>query len=118
MDDARAAQLLGVRELPDGREREVGHDDLAAPPAKVERAQQRADRRRDRGHHRDLGGPGVDQLGEGAAHSLTALDPVLPRRSFSVPVGQVGVIGRADLERQRALRAAVDIGLALEDRET
>ena len=34
---ARAAQLLGVRKLPDGREREVGDDNFAAPPAKVER---------------------------------------------------------------------------------
>jgi hypothetical protein len=117
MDDTRAAQLLGVRELADGREREVGDDDLAAPPAKVERAQQGADRRRDRGHHGDLGGPGVDQPGEGRAHRLAAFDPVLPRRAFGVPVGQVGVVGRADLARQRALRAAIDIGLVFEDRE-
>ena len=58
--DPRTAQLLGVRDLPNRWEREIGHDDLVAPAAKVEAAYQRADRRRDRGHHRDLVEAGVD----------------------------------------------------------
>ena len=76
---------------------EVGHDDLAAPAAKIERADERADRRRYRGHHRDLGGPGVDQPREGCAHAFAALDPQFPGRALGIPVGQVGVVGRADL---------------------
>ncbi len=72
---------------------------------------------RERGRHRHLVGLAADEPREGGACRLGPLDPVLPRCALLVPVGQVGVVGRAHRVRERALRAGVEVGEPLEDRE-
>ena len=57
----RAAQLLRVRDLADGRELVLGDDDPVALAVEVEAADERADRRRDGRLDRHLVGRGVEQ---------------------------------------------------------
>ena len=116
VDDLGAAQLLGMPDLPDGRELEVADDDPRALGV-VEGARERAHPRRERGRHRDLVGLAADEAREGGPGRLGPLDPVLPGCALVVPVGEVGLVGAADRVRERPLRARVDVAEPLEDRE-
>ena len=113
-----AAQLLRVRDLADRRELVLAdHDAVAAAALERERRDDAVDALRDGGRHRDLVGVAVEQLGEARAGRLGALDPELPLGAVLVPAGEVLLVGGAHPVRQRALRAGVEIGLVLEDRE-
>ena len=114
----RAAELLRVGDLADGRELVLAdHDAVAAAALERQRRDDAADALRDGGRHRHLVGVAVEQLGEARAGGLGALDPELPLGAVLVPAGEVLLVGGADPVRQRALRAGVEIGLVLEDRE-
>ena len=117
MADREAALLLGVPDLPDGRELEVGDDDAVAAVAEAQAARDRVHAGRDRGGDGDLVVVGADQTGEARARRLGALHPVLPGRALLVPVAQVVGVGLAHGVREHALRAAVEVGLVLEQRE-
>ena len=113
-----AAELLRVSDLTDRRELVLAdHDAVAAAALERERRDDAVDALRDGGRHRHLVGLAVDQLGEARAGGLGALDPELPLGTVLVPTGEVLLVGCADPVRERALRARVEIGLVLEDRE-
>ena len=118
MHHLRAAELLRVGDLADGRELVLAdHDPVAAAALERQRRDDPADALRDGRRHRDLVGVAVEQLGEARARRLGALDPELPLGAVLVPAGEVLLVGGAHPVRQRALRARVEIGLVLEDRE-
>ena len=117
VDYADAAALLGVRDLTDRRKLEVADDDRVAALAEAQAAEQRADAGGDRSRHRDLVLVRVHQARNAAAHGLEPPDPVLPRRAVLVPVVEVPGVRLAHRVGERALRAAVDVDLPLEDRE-
>ena len=116
--DLGAAELLGVGDLADRRELVLAdHDAVAAAALEGERRDDAVDALRDGRRHRHLVGLAVDQLGEARAGRLGALDPELPLGAVLVPAREVLLVGRAHPVRERALRAGVEIGLVLEDRE-
>ena len=117
LDDLRAAQFLGMRDLADGRELVLGDDDPVPLAAEVERGDERADGGGDGGLDRDLVGLHREELGEAAADRLRPLDPVPPLGAVRVPAVEVLLVGGADGVRERALRAGVDVDLVAEDRE-
>ena len=55
--------------------------------------------------------------GWAAAHSLVLHHPDVPVRAYRQPVFKILLEGVADRNRQRAIGAAVQIGLALQERE-
>ena len=114
--DLGAAQLLRVPDLADGRELEVADHDLR-PCLEVDRARERAHAGRERRGHGDVVRRTADEAGEGRPGGLGPLDPVLPRRPALVPARQIVAVRGAHRVRERALRARVDVGQPLEDRE-
>ena len=90
---------------------------LRPPRSSGERRDDPADALRDGGRHGHLVRLAVQQLGEARARRLGALDPELPLGAVLVPAGEVLLVGGAHPVRERALRARVEIGRVLEDRE-
>ena len=117
VDDLRAAQLLRVCDLPDGRKLVVADDDPVPLAREIERGDERADTLRDGGRDGHVVGLGVHEAGERRSCRLVALDPVLPLGAVLVPAGKPLLGGGANAVRERALRARVRIDRVLEDRE-
>ena len=117
MDNLRAAQLLRVCDLTDGRELVLADDDAVPLAREIERGDERADPLRDGGRHGHVVGLGVQQAGERRSSRLVALDPVLPLGAVLVPAGKPLLGGGANAVRERALRARVRVDRVLEDRE-
>ncbi len=118
LDDLGAPELLGVRDLADGGELVLRDDDPVALAREVECGEERADGGRDGGLDRDVVGLRAQEPGERGSRGLGPLDPVLPFGAVLVPAGEVLLVGRAHLVRERPLRARVDVDLALEDGKT
>ena len=112
-----AAQLLRVPDLADRRELEVAdHDLAAASPKSIALASALTPAESDV-VTATSSGCAVDEARERRARRLGALDPVVPRRAALVPARQVVVVRGAHRVGERALRARVDVGEPLEDRE-
>ena len=117
VDDLRPAQLLRVRDLPDGRELVLADDDPVSLARKVERGDERAHPLRHGRRNRDVVGLGVQETGERRARRLVSLDPELPLGSVLVPAREPLLRGSANAIRERSLRARVRVRRVLEDRE-
>ena len=78
-----------------------------------ERADPLGDGRRDG----DVVRVGVEQARDRRAERLVPLDPEVPLGPVRVPAGELLLDGVADAVRERALRARVEVGRCLEDRE-
>jgi hypothetical protein len=113
-----AEALLRMPDLGVARKLEVADDDLVAPAAEIQRARERVDTGGGRGSDGDLIRAHAQHLRHGRAHRLLPAEPALPVRAHRQPIVQVGVDSLPHGIGQRAIRAAVEIGLALEQRES
>ena len=92
---ARAACFLRMPDLADRRKLPVGQHDLRAA-REPQSALQRGDASRQRRRDGDLFRNGVDQIRKACARRFLPFDPVLPRRTFLVPVAEVLLVRVAD----------------------
>ena len=88
VDDLRAAQLLGVGDLPDRGELVLADHDPVPLAVESERGDQPADSLRDRRRNGHVVGLGVDERGDRRAEGLVPLDPEVPLGSVLVPAGE------------------------------
>src|SRR5262249_48180669 len=93
------------------------HDAGAAAALERQRADDPADALRDGRRYRHLVGVRAKQSRERGPRCLGALDPVGPFRAALVPAVEVLLVGGTHAARERALRARVQVGRVLEDRE-
>ncbi len=112
MHDAGAAAGLGMPDLRAGGEFEIGHHHLVALAGKIEGAGQRIEPGRYRGGDGDLVGSGIQQRGHALAHRLVLADPQIPVGAEQQAILHIGVEGGLDAVGQRAIGAAIEIGLA------
>ena len=116
-DDLGAAELLGVRDLPDGRELVLADHDAVPVAVEWQRGDERAHALRDGGRDRDVVGRRVQDACDRGTERLVALHPEVPFGAVRVPAGEPLLDRRAHGRGQRALRARVEIRRTLEDRE-
>ena len=115
--DLGAAQLLRVRDLPNRRKLVLADHDPVPLPVERQRGDKRAHTLRDRRRHRDVVGPGVEEPRDRRPERLVPLDPEVPLGPVRVPAGEPPLHRLPHALRKGPLRARVEIGRALEDRE-
>jgi hypothetical protein len=115
VDYARATQFLCVPDLRMGGELEVADNDFVAPLVEIERAGERVDPGGCRSSHCDLIRLCVQHPRHQGADSLVLHHPHVPVCSYEQTVFHVVVDRLFDAVGQRAIRAAIQVGFALQD---
>src|SRR5207248_4426392 len=95
---------------------ELTHHDFL-PFAKIQGTGDAVDACRCTGYNSNFIGTGIDKFRKGCACRFVAIYPQLPGRALLMPTGNVVLEPGLYRIRQRALRTAIEIDLAPEDRK-